>query len=63
MDRAREGVPPAVWSPAACGNQERISDPTDVDDSPLNLGFSELNYDENPVTPKGPDEGTPSTAP
>jgi hypothetical protein len=34
------------------------ADPTDVDETPLTLGFSEGNYDANPVTPKGPIEAT-----
>lgn len=34
------------------------ADPTDVDDSTLNLGFGPRDYDDNPVTPKGPTEAT-----
>jgi hypothetical protein len=32
------------------------ADPTDVDDTPLTLGFSELNYDANPRQPLAPIE-------
>jgi hypothetical protein len=37
------------------------ADPTDVDDSPLNLGFDDRGYDDNPGTPRGPVE-TPGLA-
>ena len=35
------------------------ADPTDVDDTPLTLGFSELNYDANDVEPKSTDQWAP----
>jgi hypothetical protein len=34
------------------------ADPTDIDDTPLNLDFGERNYDENTLQPKGPIEAT-----
>lgn len=43
------------------------AEPTDVDDSPLNLDFGERGYDDNPVTPHGTDQwkepGSGETAP
>jgi hypothetical protein len=34
------------------------ADPTDVDHSPLNLGFSERGHDDNPRESSGPVEAT-----
>ena len=43
------------WRSAAAS-----ADPTDVDDSPLNLEFDERDYDANPLKPESTDQWAPS---